>query len=284
MKLVRYGPVGQEKPGILDDKNQLCDLSPIIQDIDGSSISPESLEALQKIDKSTLQLVEGIPRIGSCVGHVGNLICIGLNYLDHAKESGKELPKEPVVFMKPSSCIAGPNDPVPIPRGANTVDWEVELAIVMGKRAKYITKEQAPEYIAGYTIFHDVSERTFQTKRAGGVGHWFKGKCCDGFGPLGPFLVTADEIPDPQSLRIWLEVNDERMQNGNTSDMHRSCYEIVSHLSEFMTLHPGDVIATGTPAGVGMGQRPPRFLQPGDQVRLGIEGLGEQQQKFVKDF
>jgi 2-keto-4-pentenoate hydratase/2-oxohepta-3-ene-1,7-dioic acid hydratase in catechol pathway len=275
MKLLRYGPPGQEKPGILDQDGNIRDLSSIVQDIAGEALSPTGLERLRSIDSTTLPRVEGDPRIGPCVGQVGKFICIGLNYSDHAAESGMAVPPEPIIFMKATSAICGPNDGIEMPRGSEKTDWEVELGIVIGKAAKYVDEAQALEHVAGYCVVNDVSERSFQIERS---GQWTKGKSSDTFGPIGPWLVTQDEIPDPQNLGMWLEVDGNRYQNGSTETMVYGAAFLVSYLSQFMSLQPGDVIATGTPPGVGMGMKPPVYLRPGNRVRLGIEGLGEQEQ------
>jgi 2-keto-4-pentenoate hydratase/2-oxohepta-3-ene-1,7-dioic acid hydratase in catechol pathway len=275
MKLLRYGPSGQENPGLLDQDGNIRDLSGIVPDIAGEVLSSAGLERLRSIDASTLPRVDGDPRIGACVGQVGKFVCIGLNYSDHAAESGMAVPPEPVIFMKATSAICGPNDGIEIPRGAEKTDWEVELGIVIGKAAKYVDEAQALEHVAGYCIVNDVSERSFQIERS---GQWTKGKSADTFGPIGPWLVTRDEIPTPQNLRMWLEVDGKRFQDGSTETMVYGAAFVVSYLSRFMSLQPGDVIATGTPPGVGMGQKPPVYLRPGNRVRLGIEGLGQQEQ------
>jgi 2-keto-4-pentenoate hydratase/2-oxohepta-3-ene-1,7-dioic acid hydratase in catechol pathway len=275
MKLLRYGPSGQEKPGLLDQDGNIRDLSGIVPDIASEVLSSAGLERLRSVDVSTLPRVEGDPRIGACVGHVGKFVCIGLNYSDHAAESGMAVPPEPVIFMKATSAICGPNDGIEIPRGAEKTDWEVELGIVIGKAVKYVDEAQALEHVAGYCIVNDVSERSFQTERS---GQWTKGKSADTFGPIGPWLVTRDEIPNPQNLRMWLEVDGKRFQDGSTETMVYGAAFVVSYLSQFMSLQPGDVIATGTPPGVGMGRKPPVYLRPGNRVRLGIEGLGQQEQ------
>jgi ureidoglycolate lyase/2,4-diketo-3-deoxy-L-fuconate hydrolase len=275
MKLLRYGPQGQEKPGLLDQDGKIRDLSGVIPDIVGEVLSDEGLRRLRGLSPSSLPLVEGNPRIGPCVGQVGKLVCIGLNYSDHAAESGLTVPPEPVVFMKATSCICGPNDGIEIPRGAEKTDWEVELGLVIGKAAKYVEESEALDHVAGYCIVNDVSERSFQVERS---GQWTKGKSADTFGPIGPWLVTRDEVPDPQSLGMWLEVDGQRFQDGSTRTMVFGAAFLISYLSQFMSLQPGDVIATGTPPGVGMGRKPPVFLRPGNRVRLGIDGLGEQEQ------
>ena len=275
MKLLRYGLPGQEKPGLLDQGGIIRDLSGIVSDIAGDVLASAGLDRLRGIDPATLPRVEGEQRIGPCVGQVGKFICIGLNYSDHAAESGMAVPPEPVIFMKATSAICGPNDGIEIPRGAEKTDWEVELGIVIGKAAKYVDEAQALEHVAGYCVVNDVSERSFQTERS---GQWTKGKSADTFGPIGPWLVTRDEVPDPQNLRMWLEVDGKRFQDGSTETMVYGAAFVVSYLSQFMSLQPGDVIATGTPPGVGMGQKPPVYLRPGNRVRLGIEGLGQQEQ------
>lgn len=278
MKLLRYGQPGKEKPGLLDKSNQIRDLSGIIPDVAGESLTPESLKRIGAIDPTSLPLVSGTPRIGACVGRVGKFICIGLNYSDHAAESGMKVPTEPVVFMKATSAVCGPDDNVIIPRNSVKTDWEVELGVVIGKEAKYVSEADALNYVAGYCVVNDLSERTFQLE---GTGQWVKGKSADTFGPIGPWLVTRDEVPDPQNLSMWLKVNGHQFQNGNTKTMVFGVAHIVSYLTRFMSLQPGDVISTGTPPGVGMGQKPPKFLQPGDKIQLGVQGLGEQNQTVV---
>jgi ureidoglycolate lyase len=274
MKLLRYGPKGEEKPGLLDEEGQLRDLSSHLPDINGAALAPESLAKLRGIEPSNLPLVEGDPRLGAPVAGVGKFICIGLNYADHAREAGMALPSEPIIFLKATSAINGPNDAIEIPRGSEKTDWEVELGVVIGTRAKYVMQEDALQHVAGYLAVNDVSERHFQTERG---GQWTKGKSHDTFGPLGPWLVTADEVANPQNLRLWLEVDGKRHQNGHTGTMIFTVAHIVSYLSQVMTLEPGDVIATGTPPGVGMGKKPePLYLKPGQKIRLGVEGLGEQ--------
>ncbi|MCX5466826.1 fumarylacetoacetate hydrolase family protein [Acinetobacter nematophilus] len=277
MKLLRYGIKGQEKPGILDQHGQIRDLSSVVQDINGQVIATE-LEKIRNLEVSSLPLVAEGVRLGACVGNIGKFICIGLNYSDHAAETGAEVPAEPVVFNKWTSAVVGPNDDVEIPKNSFKTDWEVELGVVIGKDGRYITKEQAMDYVAGYCVINDVSERTFQLE---GTGTWDKGKGCDTFGPTGPWLVTKDEIEDPHHLNIWLEVDGHRYQDGNTNTMIFDIPTIVSYLSQFMSLQAGDVISTGTPPGVGLGQKPPVYLKAGQVMRLGIEGLGEQQQKVV---
>ena len=279
MKLLRYGEKGQERPALLDNDGQLRDLSAVVADIAGQTLSPESIARLQDIDPSTLPLVEGSPHIGACVGQVGKFICIGLNYADHAAETGAAIPAEPVVFSKWTSAIVGPNDNVEIPRNSRKTDWEVELGVVIGKGGRYISENQAMEHVAGYCVINDVSEREFQLELG---GTWDKGKGCDTFGPLGPWLVTRDEIADPHQLDLWLEVDGHRYQNGNTRTMIFQIPKIISYLSQFMSLQPGDVISTGTPPGVGLGIKPePVYLRAGQTMRLGISGLGEQQQRTV---
>ncbi|MFA9287235.1 ureidoglycolate lyase [Comamonas sediminis] len=279
MKLLRYGPVGQEKPGLLDSSNTLRDLSGVLSDIEGAQLGDAALARLRAIDPSTLPAVPGQPRIGPCVARVGKFICIGLNYADHAAESGAAIPTEPVIFNKWTSAICGPNDAVEIPRGSTKTDWEVELGVVIGKAAKYITEAQALEHVAGYCVVNDVSEREWQIERG---GTWDKGKGFDTFGPIGPWLVTRDEVPDPQNLSMWLEVDGKRFQNGNTKTMIFTVAQIVAYVSQCMSLQPGDIISTGTPPGVGLGIKPqPVYLKAGQTMRLGIEGLGEQQQTTV---
>ena len=278
MKLLRFGYSGEEKPGIIDENGKIRDLSDVIDDIDGNTISPESLDKLKSLELSSLPEVTGNPRIGPCVNKVGKFLCIGLNFSDHAAETGLEPPEEPILFSKATSAIIGPNDNVEIPRTSTATDWEVELGIIIGKKAKYISEAEAKNYIAGYCVVNDVSERDFQIKRS---GQWTKGKSCDTFGPIGPYLVTTDEIEDVQNLSMYLDVNGKRMQTGSTKTMIFSAYHIVHYLSQFMTLFPGDVIATGTPPGVGMGMQPPVYLKPGDVMKLGIDKLGDQEQKCV---
>jgi len=278
MKLLRFGSRGEERPGMLDSKGALRDLSGVVSDIAGAVLLPEGLEKLRKINAETLPLVGGNPRIGPCVGSVGKFICIGLNYSDHAAESGMAVPAEPVVFMKATSSIMGPNDNVMIPRGSEKTDWEVELGVVIGKEARYVSEADSLSYVAGYCVVNDLSERAFQLE---GTGQWVKGKSADTFGPIGPWLVTADEVPDPQALNLWLEVDGHRYQNGSTGTMVFGVAYLVSYLSRFMSLQPGDVISTGTPPGVGLGQKPPVYLRAGNVIRLGISGLGEQRQTVV---
>jgi 2-keto-4-pentenoate hydratase/2-oxohepta-3-ene-1,7-dioic acid hydratase in catechol pathway len=279
MKLLRYGPVGQEKPGLLDAEGRIRDLSGHVADIGGAALSPNGLATLAAIDPATLPLVEGSPRYGTPVANTRKFLAIGLNYADHAAESNMPIPAEPIFFTKAVSCLQGPNDAVMIPRGSEKTDWEVELGIVIGTRASYVTEADAPTHVAGYCTINDVSERAYQLERG---GTWDKGKGCDTFGPVGPWLVTADEVGDPQNLAMWLEVNGKRVQDGSTATMIFGVAKLVSYLSEFMTLEPGDIITTGTPPGVGMGQKPaPWFLKAGDVVALGIEKLGEQRQQVV---
>ncbi|PKB90437.1 ureidoglycolate lyase [Ewingella americana] len=279
MKLLRYGPAGKERPAILDSHGKIRDLSAQVSDIGGDALLPASLDKLRHLDINSLPLVDGNPRLGACIGSVGKFICIGLNYADHAAETGAEIPKEPVIFSKWTSSIVGPNDDVEIPRDSVKTDWEVELGVVIGKGGRYISEADALSHVAGYCVINDVSEREFQIERG---GTWDKGKGCDTFGPIGPWLVTADEIPDPHQLNLWLEVDSKRYQNGNTRTMIFKVPEIVSYLSRFMSLQPGDIISTGTPPGVGLGQKPPVYLIAGQVMHLGIEGLGEQRQKTVQ--
>ncbi len=278
MKLLRYGHPGQEKPGLLDSGGAIRDLSGVVKEIGGDTLLPEGLAKLRKLDPASLPKVNGAPRIGPCVGRVGKFICIGLNYSDHAAESGMVVPTEPIVFMKATSCIVGPNDNVEIPRGSKKTDWEVELGVVIGKPAKYVSEQDALAHVAGYCVVHDVSERAYQLE---GTGQWVKGKSCDTFGPIGPWLVTADEVRDPGNLNLWLEVDGHRYQDGSTKTLIFGVPYLVSYLSKFMSLHPGDIISTGTPPGVGHGKKPPVYLREGNVVRLGVEGLGEQQQQVV---
>lgn len=280
MKLLRYGEPGQERSGMLDAQGRLRDLSQHIADVGGAALSPASLAKLRALDSAALPLVEGQPRLGACVGGIGKFICIGLNYADHAAETGAAIPEEPVVFNKWTSAVVGPYDRVEIPRGSQKTDWEVELGVVIGLGGRYISEADAMRHVAGYCVINDVSEREYQIERG---GTWDKGKGCDTFGPIGPWLVTADEIADPHSLNLWLEVDGKRYQDGNTSTMIFRIPQIVSYLSRFMSLQPGDVISTGTPPGVGMGQKPqPIYLRAGQTMRLGIEGLGEQRQQTVQ--
>jgi 2-keto-4-pentenoate hydratase/2-oxohepta-3-ene-1,7-dioic acid hydratase in catechol pathway len=278
MKLLRFGEAGQEKPGLLDNDGEIRDLSGVLPDLVGAHLNDATLAKLADLDVSDLPKVPGDVRLGPCVGMVGKFICIGLNYADHAAESGMELPEEPVIFFKATSAICGPNDAVEIPRGSVKTDWEVELGVVIGHHAKYVTRENALNHVAGYCVVNDLSERDFQLHRS---GQWVKGKSADTFGPIGPWLVTRDEIPDPQNLPMYLEVNNHRYQNGSTSTMHFDVATVIAHLSQFMSLHPGDIISTGTPPGVGMGQVPQTYLKAGDTMTLGIQGLGEQRQNVV---
>jgi 2-keto-4-pentenoate hydratase/2-oxohepta-3-ene-1,7-dioic acid hydratase in catechol pathway len=278
MKLLRYGPKGLERPAVLDKKGKLRDLSGVIRDLSGAALSPDSLAKLRRHNPDALPEVRDAYRIGPCVGSVGKFVCIGLNYSDHAAEAGMAVPKEPVVFMKATSAIIGPNDDVMIPKDALKTDWEVELGVVLGKEAKYVAESDALSCVAGYCVVNDLSERAFQLE---GTGQWVKGKSADTFGPIGPWLVTSDEIPDPQNLRLWLEVDGHKYQDGTTRTMVFGVAYLVSYLSRFMSLQPGDIISTGTPPGVGLGQKPPVYLRPGNRIRLGIEGLGEQTQAVV---
>jgi 2-keto-4-pentenoate hydratase/2-oxohepta-3-ene-1,7-dioic acid hydratase in catechol pathway len=280
MKLLRYGSPGQEKPGALDQQGRIRDLSSIVPDLAGSALLRDSIDRLRKIDMSSLPLVSGTPRLGPCVGHVGKFICIGLNYSDHAAEAGMTVPAEPIVFMKATSAICGPNDNVAIPRGSKKTDWEVELGVVIGNPAKYVTESDSLSHVAGYCVVNDLSERAFQLE---GTGQWVKGKSADTFGPIGPWLVTPDEVPDPQNLSMWLEVDRHRYQNGSTRTMVFGVAHLITYLSHYMSLHSGDIITTGTPPGVGMGQRPQVFLNPGNHIRLAVQGLGEQSQLVVTD-
>jgi len=278
MKLLRYGPPGQEKPGLLDRDGRIRDLSGTVRDIDGEALAPASLDRLRRLDPASLPLVSGTPRLGPCVGSVSKIVAIGLNYRLHAQEAGAAIPSEPIFFMKATSSICGPNDDVIIPKNSQKTDYEVELGIVIGSLARHVAQSDARKHVAGYCVVNDVSEREFQIERG---GQWTKGKSADTFCPTGPWLVTADEVPDPGKLALWTEVNGERRQNSNTADLIFGVDEIVSYVSQFMTLLPGDVIPTGTPSGVGMGFKPPKFLKPGDRVRLSVEGLGEQNQGLV---
>ena len=281
MKLLRFGTPGNEAPGLIDNNGVIRDLSAHLDDIDGAALDAGALDRLRGLDPSDLPAVDAGVRIGPCVGSIGKFLCIGLNYSDHAAEAGMAVPEHPILFMKANSAIVGPNDTVVLPRHSQHSDWEVELGVVIGKRCKYVSVDTALDYVAGYCIANDVSERHFQTKL---TGQWTKGKSCDTFGPIGPWLVTADEIPDPQALDMTLDVNGERMQTGNTATMIFTVAEIVAHLSELMTLHPGDVISTGTPPGVGMGKKPdPVYLKEGDVMELWIDGLGQQRQMVGRD-
>ncbi|MEP1206909.1 MAG: fumarylacetoacetate hydrolase family protein [Rhizobiaceae bacterium] len=281
MKLVRYGKAGQEKPGLIDEDGNLRDLSRKIGDVSGEFLSDKSLKMLRGLDVKRLKKVEGRQRLGPCVSNIGKYMCIGLNYSDHAAETGADIPEHPILFMKATSAVVGPNDTVVMPRGSKTTDWEVELGVVIGRKAKYVSEKNALKYVAGYCVANDVSERTYQTKL---TGQWTKGKSCDTFGPTGPWLVTRDEVKDPQNLDMYLDVNGKRMQTGNTSTMIFTVAQIIEHLSSLFTLHPGDVIITGTPPGVGLGMKPkPKFLKAGDTMELSIEGLGGQKQKVKQD-
>ncbi|MDD9741603.1 MAG: fumarylacetoacetate hydrolase family protein [Marinovum algicola] len=280
MKLLRHGAPGAEKPGLMHSDGTIRDLSGLIDDLAGAALSPESLARLAAVDAGGLPEVAGNPRLGPPVAGTGKFICIGLNYADHAAESGMEVPPEPVIFMKATSAICGPNDPIILPRGSEKTDWEVELAVIIGKAAKYVSEAEALDHVAGYAITNDVSERAFQAERA---GQWTKGKSCDNFGQIGPWLVTRDEVSDPQNLAMWLTVNGETMQDGSSKTMVYGVAHLVHYLSQFMTLHPGDVISTGTPPGVGLGMKPPRYLKAGDVVELGIAGLGQQRQDVIAD-
>ena len=293
MKLVRFGKPGREKPGIIDEEGQIRDLSTKLKDIDSKAISSNSLKLVQRVNLKKLNIVKGKPRLGVPVSNIGKIVCIGLNYVDHAKEVGAPLPKEPIIFLKPTSSLCGPNDEVMLPKGiipkkgktpsrlvdSKRSDWEVELGIVIGDKARSVPESKALQYIAGYTIVNDVSERAYQLDAA--AGQWTRGKGCDTFCPIGPWLVTKDEISRPQSLAIWLELNGKKMQDGNTKTMVFNIKELISYVSYYMTLYPGDIIATGTPPGVGMGMKPPRYLKKGDEMKLGIDGLGIQIQKVV---
>jgi len=278
MKLLRYGPKGQEKPALLDAQGQLRDLSAHVDDIAGDALLPESLARLAALDQASLPLVEGTPRLGACVGKIGKFVCIGLNYSDHAAETGATVPPEPVVFNKWTSAVVGPNDNVEIPRGSSKTDWEVELGVVIGRGGRYIDEADAMQHVAGFCVINDVSEREFQLERH---GTWDKGKGCDTFGPTGPWLVTADEVADPHNLKMWLEVDGHRYQDGSSATMVYRVPFLIAYLSRFMSLQPGDVISTGTPPGVGMGQKPQIYLRAGQVMKLGIEGLGEQRQQVV---
>ncbi|MFZ5733396.1 MAG: fumarylacetoacetate hydrolase family protein [Pseudomonadota bacterium] len=278
MKLLRYGALGQEKPGILDSAGKIRDLSAHVKDLDGAAYSPESLKKLAAVDVNSLPVVSGSPRIGAPVTGISKFVAIGLNYADHAAETGSPVPSEPIFFLKANTSLCGPNDDVEKPRGSTKLDWEVELAVIIGTRAKYVSEAQAMDHVAGYCVCNDVSERNFQIER---LGQWTKGKSHDTFGPVGPWLVTKDEVKDSGNLAMWLDVNGKRCQNGSTKTMIFSVAKAVSYVSQFMTLLPGDIVTTGTPPGVGLGMKPPKFLEVGDEVTLGIEGLGEQRQKIV---
>ena len=279
MKLVRYGPPGKEKPGLIDADGKLRDLSKKVKDIDGATLAPAELARLAKLDPKKLPLVKGRPRLGPCVAMPSKFVAIGLNFSDHAKETGSPIPEHPVVFFKSTTCIVGPNDNVMVPRDSTQLDWEVELGVVIGRTARYVSEKDALRHVAGYCVINDVSERDFQLKK--GASQWSKGKGCDTFGPLGPWLVTRDEVKDPQNLAMWLDVNGVRRQTGSTSTMIFGVAALVADVSRYMTLLPGDVITTGTPPGVGMGMKPQMWLKPGDVITLGIEGLGAQKQKVV---
>ena len=278
MKLLRYGPPGREKPGLLDPTGTIRDLSDVIADVGGDALLPESLAKLRQLDPKTLPAVDGSPRIGPCVAGVGKFLCVGLNYSDHAAESGMKVPAEPIIFMKATSSIVGPNDELEIPRGSEKTDWEVELGVVIGRAAKYVDEARAMDHVAGFCVVHDVSERAFQLE---GTGQWVKGKSADTFGPIGPWLVTPDEVPDYHELDMWLEVDGKRYQNGTTKTMVFGVPYLVSYLSKFMSLRPGDIISTGTPPGVGHGMKPPVYLREGNEVRLAVARLGEQRQRVV---
>ena len=278
MKLLRYGKPGKEKPGLLGDDGKIRDISGLVDDLSGEGLSPKSLNRIRKAKLASLPVVRGTPRIGACVGRPGNFIAVGLNFEDHARETNSPIPKEPILFNKAPNCVIGPNDDVVIPKGSNKTDWEVELAIVIGSTASYVAEKDAMDVIAGFCVCNDVSEREFQAERG---GQWMKGKGCPTFGPLGPWLVTPDEIADVQKLGMWLDVNGERVQNGSTATMIFGVKYLVHYISQFLQLDPGDVITTGTPPGVGLGFKPPRFLKAGDTVSLGIDGLGQQAQRFV---
>ncbi|WP_295528914.1 fumarylacetoacetate hydrolase family protein [uncultured Pseudacidovorax sp.] len=278
MKLVRYGNPGKEKPGLIDAEGRLRDLSAVVPDLGAAQLDDKVLAKLRRLKPDTLPLVRGKPRLGCPVAQVGKLVAIGLNYADHAAEAGMPVPKEPIIFLKATTCIQGANDPVMLPKGSVKTDWEVELGVVIGRQARHVSQKEALDHVAGYCVVNDVSEREYQIERG---GTWDKGKGCDTFGPIGPWLVTRDEVPNPQRLALWLDVNGERMQTGSTRTMVFGVAKIISYVSQFMTLMPGDVIATGTPPGVGMGMKPPRFLRAGDTMTLGIEGLGEQVQPVV---
>lgn len=278
MKLVRYGSIGRERPGMIDRDGALRELGAVIDDLDGTQLLPAALARLAKLDPASLPKVAGAPRFGPPVAGIGKIVAIGLNYSDHAAETNAKPPQEPILFMKATTSLAGPDDRLMLPRGSEKTDWEVELAVVIGSVARYVEKADSLAHVAGYCVCNDVSERAFQIERG---GQWVKGKSADGFAPLGPWLVTADAVADPQALELWLDVNGAPMQRGNTRNMIFGVAELVSYVSQFMTLMPGDVITTGTPAGVGLGKKPPLFLKPGDEIRLGVQGLGEQRQKVV---
>ena len=279
MKLVRYGPAGKEKPGLIDADGSLRDLSKNVKDINGASLAPAEIAKLKKLDPKKLPLVKGKPRLGPCVAMPSKFVAIGLNYIDHAKETGSPIPENPIVFFKSQTCIVGPNDNVMVPKDSTQMDWEVEIGFVMGRTARHVAKKDALKYIAGYCVINDVSERDFQLKKS--ASQWNKGKGCDTFGPLGPWLVTTDEIKDPQNLAMWLDVNGVRRQTGNTKTMIFGIAELVADVSRYMTLLPGDVVTTGTPPGVGMGMKPQTWLKAGDIITLGVQGLGQQRQTVV---
>jgi 2-keto-4-pentenoate hydratase/2-oxohepta-3-ene-1,7-dioic acid hydratase in catechol pathway len=274
MRLLRYGPPGSEKPGIVDEDGKVRDLSAVLRDVSGDALLPESMSKLRGLRLSNLPLVDSPVRLGACIGRVGKFVCVGLNYSDHAAESGATVPSEPILFMKATSAVCGPNDDTIIPKDSAKTDWEVELGVVIGAEALYVSVEQAPAHIAGFCVVNDLSERKFQLE---GTGQWMKGKGCDTFGPIGPWLVTPDEVANPGNLRLWLEVDGKRFQDGNTGTMVFDVYYLVSYVSQFMSLQPGDIISTGTPPGVGLGQKPPVYLRPGNRVRLGIDGMGVQE-------
>lgn len=278
MKLVRFGPSGKEQPGLIDADGKIRDLSAHVSDIDGAALQPASLDRLRALDAQTLPPIDGSPRLGPCIKQPVNFVCIGMNYADHAKESGHAVPSEPIIFLKAASAISGPNDDVEKPRGSIKMDWEVELGVVIGKRAKYVSEDTALDHVAGYCLVNDVSERHYQH---GGTGQWTKGKSHDTFGPTGPWLLTADEVADPQALNLWLDLNGERQQSGSTSDMIFGVKHLIAYTSAMITLNPGDILATGTPSGIGDGQTPPRYLTAGDVVTLSIDGLGVQETKIV---
>jgi 2-keto-4-pentenoate hydratase/2-oxohepta-3-ene-1,7-dioic acid hydratase in catechol pathway len=278
MKLLRVGKMGEERPALLDPSGQLRDLSQVVVDIDGETVLPDSLRTLAELDMAALPAIPGAPRVGPCVANIGKIICVGLNYRDHAAEANMKLPTEPILFLKATSAIVGPDDDVEIPRGSEKTDWEVELGVIIGQPGKYITRERALDHVAGYCVVNDVSERSYQLERG---GQWDKGKGCDTFAPIGPWLVTPDEIGDPQDLDLWLEVDDRRVQNGTTRDMVFGVAYLISYISQFMSLQSGDMIATGTPAGVGMGLKPPQFFRAGQRVRVGVAGLGVQTQHVI---
>jgi len=275
LKLLRFGERGHERPGVLDSRGVIRDLTGVVHDISGPTLLPDAIAKLRRLDVSTLPAVNGSPRLGPCVASVGKFVCVGLNYSDHAAESNMPVPAEPIVFMKATSSICGPNDDIELPRGSQKSDWEVELGVVIGKSAKYVSEPDALSHVAGYCVVNDLSERAYQLE---GTGQWVKGKSADTFGPIGPWLVTTDEVPDCQNLGLWLEVDGHRYQNGTTKTMVFGVPFLVSYLSRFMSLHPGDIISTGTPPGVGLGQKPPVFLRSGNTIRLGVDGLGEQTQ------